>query len=90
MKPRLALALRLCVDGRHVAQAAVEAAHREENALLRAGRELAAALQLLRQAKACAGENELSYIAVKLVKWSLLMRQERASFFRTCSASVAG
>lgn len=52
VKPRLTVVLRLCVDGGHVAQAAVEAAHREENALLWAGRELAAALQLLRQAKA--------------------------------------
>lgn len=48
------VALCLRVDGRHVAQAAVEAAPREEYALLRAGRELAApsSLQLLAQAEA--------------------------------------
>lgn len=36
----------------------------------------------------CGGENKLGYM--KLVKWSLLMRQVKASFFRTCDASVAG
>lgn len=48
------VALCLRVDGRHVAQAAVEAAPREEYALLRAGRELAtpSSLQLLAQAEA--------------------------------------
>lgn len=47
--------LGLRVDGGHVAQAALEAAHREEDALLRAGGELAtrASLQLLAQAEAC-------------------------------------
>lgn len=50
----------LCVDGGHVAQAAVEAAHREEDALLRAGRELAPGprLQLLAQAEAWDGGRE--------------------------------
>lgn len=50
---RSGAALCLGVDGGHVAQAAVEGAHLEENALLRAGRELApcAALQLLGQAE---------------------------------------
>lgn len=48
------VALCLRVDGRHVAQAAVEAAPREEYALLRAGGELAtpSSLQLLAQAEA--------------------------------------
>lgn len=48
------VALCLRVDGGHVAQAAVEAAHLEENALLRARGELApcVTLQLLGQAEA--------------------------------------
>lgn len=47
------VALCLCVDRGHVAQAAVEAAHLEENVLLRAWRELApcVSLQLLGQAE---------------------------------------
>lgn len=51
--PCSSIALSLCVDGRHVAQAAVEVAHLEEDALLWAGRELASctALQLLGQAE---------------------------------------
>lgn len=49
------VALCLRVDRGHVAQAAVKAAHWEEDALLRAGGELAprAPLQLLAQAEAC-------------------------------------
>lgn len=35
--PLFLFALRLRVDGGHVAETAVEAAHREEDALLRAG-----------------------------------------------------
>lgn len=47
--------LGLRVDRGHVAQAALKAAHREEDALLGAGGELAtrATLQLLAQAEAC-------------------------------------
>lgn len=52
--PCSSVALCLCVDRRHVAQAAVEVAHLEENALLWAWRELApcVSLQLLGQAEA--------------------------------------
>lgn len=52
-QPSAPLGLR--VDRGHVAQAALKAAHREEDALLRAGGELAtrASLQLLAQAEAC-------------------------------------
>lgn len=58
------VALCLCVDGGHVAQAAVEAAHREENALLWAGRELApcGALQLLGQAEAWNRPDEVQFV----------------------------
>lgn len=52
--PCSSVALCLCVDGGHVAQAAVKVAHLEENALLWAGGELApsAALKLLGQVEA--------------------------------------
>lgn len=57
-------ALCLRVDRGHVAQAAVKAAHREEDALLRAGGELAprAPLQLLAQAEACDRAREGSVV----------------------------
>lgn len=76
------VALCLRVDGRHVAQAAIKAAHREEYALLRAGRELAppASLQLLAQAEAWDRTTEA------LGGLGRLLGGQRAL---TCSASVA-
>lgn len=58
------VALCLRVDRGHVAQAAVKAAHREEDALLWAGGELAprAPLQLLAQAEACDRAREGSVV----------------------------
>lgn len=62
--PGSSVALCLCVDGGHVAQATVKAAHLEENALLWAGRELApcAALQLLGHAEAWDRRDQVQFV----------------------------
>ena len=62
--PSSSVALCLCVNGGHVAQAAVEAAHLEENALLWAGGELAprATLQILGQAEAWNGQDNEQFV----------------------------
>lgn len=76
----------LRVDRGHVAQAAVEAAHREVNALLGAGGELApgASLQLLAQAEACErGQHR------ELVGSTARRRAAWGDRPLTCSASVA-
>lgn len=63
-------ALRLCVDRRHVAQAAVEAPHLEEDALLWAWRELApcSSLKLLGQAEAWSGHDKVQYFAKEIIQ----------------------
>lgn len=65
--PCSSVALCLCVDGRHVAQAAVKAAHLEENTLLWAGGELApcSSLELLGQAEPWNRRDEVFNVLVE-------------------------